>query len=115
RRSLTRYFPEIMAIERSRYPLPAALHDLARVAGLRLVTETDAVGDIPLTDEFLARLAAKCSSAMRLMAPEDHAAGMDRLRAAQRRGEKWRSCYTVLEYGFAGESARPNTPRSGPA
>ena len=99
RRSLTKFFPEILPIELQRYPPVAALHEQAAAAGLRLLRQERAEGRIPLSHEFLSKLAAKCSSAMRLLAPSDHAAGMLRVREAQARGERWLSCYMVLHYG----------------
>lgn len=97
-RSLTHYFPEILAIEARRYPVPQDLHAIAGRAGLQLEEQAQAFGDIPLSDEFVARLEAKCSSAMRQLAPEVHAAGMARVRADQARGALWRSHYLVLQY-----------------
>ena len=98
RRSLTKFFPEILPIELRRYPSPTSLHRHARDASLRLVVQEPAEGYVPLSDDFVATLAAKCSSAMRLLPPEYHAAGMARVREAQARGEQWHSCYTVLHY-----------------
>jgi len=98
RRSLTVFFPEILAIELARYPTLARLHHEADRAGLRLDSEEQAVGRIPLDGEFLGRLEAKCSSAMRLITADQHAAGMDRVRAAGARGEQWLSCYDVVHY-----------------
>jgi SAM-dependent methyltransferase len=98
RRSLTFFFPEILAIERTRYPTIARLHREADRVGLRLDSEEQAVGRIPLDGEFLGKLEAKCSSAMRLMTAEQHAAGMARVRAAGARGEQWLSCYNVVHY-----------------
>src|SRR5262249_51976280 len=97
-RSLTRYFPEILAIELRRYPEPEQLDSAAAAAGLTLIERQNAAGDISLSDEFVARLDAQCSSAMGLLPPDVHAAGMARVRAAQREGAVWRSCYLVLAY-----------------
>src|SRR5438128_2522151 len=97
-RSLTKFFPEILAIELQRYPPLAALHEHATAMGLHLLRQEPAEGRIPLSEEFLRKLEAKCSSAMRLLAPADHAAGIGRVREAQARGEQWLSCYTVLHY-----------------
>ncbi len=99
RRSLIAYFPELLTIELARYPTLEALHQHAAAAGLRMLADEPASGSIPLTDDLIARLAAKFSSAMRLMRPEDHAAGMERARAGQAKGEQWLSCYAVLYYG----------------
>ena len=98
RRSLTRFFPEILPIEMARYPAVPLLHTEAVRAGLHVLPEETASGQIPLDREFLMRLEAKCSSAMRLMAPAAHAAGMARVRAAAAKGEQWLSCYEVLSY-----------------
>ena len=97
-RSLTAYFPDVLAIEQRRYPTPGQLQAAAGVAGLRLEAQEQAVGDVPLSDEFVARLAAKCSSALRLLPPDAHAAGMARVRAGQAQGRLWRSHYLVLHY-----------------
>lgn len=102
RRSLTVHFPEILPIELARYPALPLLHQEAAKAGFQLVSHRQAVGEIPLNADFIARLEAKCSSAIRLMNAADHAAGMARVRSAHARGESWLSCYDVLCY------ARPN-------
>lgn len=107
-RSLVAFFPEILRIEVRRYPALLTLHQRASDACLKLVQEERAEGRIPLSDEFLRSLEAKCSSAMRLLTPNDHEKGMARVRAAQARGEQWHSCYTVLQYALnvAGASAQ---------
>jgi SAM-dependent methyltransferase len=98
RRSLTAFFPEILAIELARYPTIARLDREAGRAGLQLNSKEQVAGRIPLAADFLGKLEAKCSSAMRLMTAEQHAAGMDRVRAAGARGEEWLSCYDVVHY-----------------
>ena len=98
RRSLTRFFPELMSIELDRYPPTADLDRDAAEAGLKRLGERLIEGHIALSDEFLRRLEAKCSSAMRLMGDEDHRRGMARVREAQVRGEQWLSCYELLLY-----------------
>lgn len=97
-RSLTRFFPEILELEQKRYPDPEQLRSAADTAGLTMTLEEPAVGDIPLTDEFLSKLEAKCASAMRLLPAEVHAAGMERVRAARAEGAQWRSHYIVLHF-----------------
>jgi SAM-dependent methyltransferase len=98
RRSLTRFFPEVLPIELRRYPGIPRLHQEAAGVGLLLVSEEEVAGEICIDRDFLARLEAKCSSAIRLITPAEHSAGMDRVRAAQLRGETWVSCYDVLHY-----------------
>ena len=100
-RSLTRYFPEILSIEQRRYPTLGLLHRLALEAGFRTSAEQPATGQVPLTEAFVDGLAARCSSAMRLLTPEQHEAGMVRVRRAQLQGEQWLSCYTVVLYALA--------------
>jgi len=58
-------------------------------------------GDGTHTHDFLQRLEAKCSSAMRLLEPAAHAAGMMRVRAARQEGRQWLSCYEVLLYAHS--------------
>ena len=89
----------ILAVELARYPTLDSLHREAAAAGLQIVRQQSVSGSIPLDDEFLERLAAKCSSALRLISPEAYAAGMARVREAHTRRDRWLYCYTVLEYG----------------
>lgn len=98
RRSLTLFFPELLSIELARYPALSLVHEAATRAGFRLLRHDDASGETPITPDFVERLAARCSSAMRLIDPADHAAGIARVVAAQQRGESWLSCYDVLHY-----------------
>jgi SAM-dependent methyltransferase len=102
RRSLTAFFPEILPIELARYPSVSLLHNRANQVGLQLVSEEEVTGTVALDEEFLARLEAKCSSAMRLMEPMAHAAGMARVRAARAKGEQWASYYDILLYRRSG-------------
>lgn len=97
-RSLTKFFPEILELEQRRYHDPEVLHAAARRGGLRLTSEAHAIGDIPLTDEYLERLESKCASSMRLITPEAHAAGMLRVREARKAGGVWHSHYVVFQY-----------------
>ncbi len=98
RRSLTAFFPEILPIEVARYPRISRLHGEAKVAGFRLLSQGEATGRIPLDREFINALEAKCSSAMRLISPAEHAVGMARVREAGAAGKEWLSCYDVLMY-----------------
>jgi SAM-dependent methyltransferase len=104
-RSLTAFFPETLSIELQRYPSTASLRRHAADAALRLLQAERAEGRIPLSNAFLRSLDARCSSALRLLAPSDHERGMARLRAAQARGEEWHSCYVVLHYGLSAAAA----------
>jgi SAM-dependent methyltransferase len=101
RRSLTEFFPEVLAIELARYPSTPSLHAAAVESGLVHVSEDEVTGKVTIDRDFLERLEAKCSSAMRLMEPAAHAAGMERVRAAGEEGRQWVSCYDVLLYARA--------------
>ncbi len=97
-RSLTRYFPETLDVEFARYPSLERLHRAAGDAGLTLSGTQAAEGSTEFDDSFVAKLEEKCSSALRLISSEAHQEGMERVRHAQRKGETWFSCYTVLKY-----------------
>jgi SAM-dependent methyltransferase len=97
-RSLTRFFPEILALEQARYPDPERLEAAAQGEGFRLVLQEDAVGEMPLDDAFIASLQAKCASAMRLLSDEVHESGMARVRKARAEGLAWSSHYVILHY-----------------
>lgn len=97
-RSLTRHFPETLEIELDRYPRMRDLDEAAADADLRLVGREAAEGNIPLDDDFIAKLEAKCSSSLRLISSEAHKKGIESLREAGQRGEQWFSCYTVVKY-----------------
>ncbi len=98
KRSLTRFFPEILEVELRRYPTLAQLDAAAAPAGLRRVGTALAEGHVALDDAFLAKLEAKCSSGMRLIPDRCHRRGMERVREASARGERWLSSYSVLTY-----------------
>lgn len=94
-RSLTRFFPEILEHELARYPTANALQQAALVAGFSGGGAERVEGTQSITDEYIAKLSAKCSSALRLIPPAAHTAGIDRVRQAQAAGEPWRSLYTI--------------------
>jgi ubiquinone/menaquinone biosynthesis C-methylase UbiE len=98
KRSLSKYFPEILEIELNRYLGKDELYDIARDSNLHIIESYKAEGFVDLSNDFISKLERKCSSAMRLIPDEKHKEGMKRLREGQKRGEKWFSCYTVLKY-----------------
>lgn len=98
RRSLTRFFPEVLEVELRRYPNFHQLEGFASAAGLREAAPEPAEGHIELDESFIAKLEAKCSSAMRLIPDAAHRRGMERVRAASRRGERWLSSYSMLRF-----------------
>ncbi len=97
-RSLTRYFPETLEIERRRYPDPSELDRQASAAGLRLKERRTVTGKLELSPDFVQKLEARCASSLRLLPDEAHRAGMARVRAASERSEIWHSQYTVYRY-----------------
>jgi SAM-dependent methyltransferase len=98
RRSLTKYFPEILEIEIDRYPAFEELNLFAQSNGFKLIETKQLQGTAELNDEFITKLKQKCSSAMRLMPDELHKKGIERVREAQKKGEGWHSYYTMLKY-----------------
>jgi SAM-dependent methyltransferase len=106
RRSLTRFFPETLEIENRRHPSLEELDAAAEHGDLCRVWTALAEGHVALDDAFLAKLEAKCSSAMRLISDADHQRGMQRVRAASNAGQRWLSSYTVLAYAARGDANR---------
>jgi SAM-dependent methyltransferase len=97
-RSLTYFFPESLSYELARYPKAAELYDAAISAGLSYHGAETIQGTRELDDDYIARLAAKCSSALRLISDEAHKRGLERVRQAQAQGQLWRSLYTIYHY-----------------
>jgi SAM-dependent methyltransferase len=97
-RSLTQYFPEVLEIELARYPRLTALHDHAQRAGLRPSGAKPARGRTEIDDACVSTLEAKGYSCLRLIPEQAYRSGIERVRHAQGRGEKWLSCYTVVRY-----------------
>ena len=98
KRSLSKYFPEILDIELERYPSIKELCDTAKVFGIELLDIKEAEALIDFNDNFVSSLERKCSSSMRLIPEEKHRKGMDRIREGKTKGEKWLSSYSVLKY-----------------
>jgi len=97
RRSLTRYFPEILEGELARYPKPEELRSNAAEAGFSPL-EVEAEEEIvALDEEFIAKLKKKCFSSLRLISDQAHREGIERIIRVQRRGEQWHSCYTIFK------------------
>jgi ubiquinone/menaquinone biosynthesis C-methylase UbiE len=100
-RSLARFFPETVGINLRRYPLIEELIGLAQASGLSLASKARALGYLPLDDRFMATLKRKGISELRLLSDDVHARGIQRAEEARRRGEKWLSQTTVLEFKVA--------------
>jgi ubiquinone/menaquinone biosynthesis C-methylase UbiE len=98
RRSLTRYFPETLEVELTCYAKAEELGSSAVQSGLAYLGMEPAEGVIDLDAEFVAKLEQRCSSSMRLISEEAHRKGIERVRLAQKQGERWISCYTIFRY-----------------
>jgi len=98
KRSLSKYFPDILEIELKRYPTIKVLNKIAKALGLELMEINKAEGLTDLDDNFVSKLARKCASSMRLIPDGKHKEGMERIREGQINGEKWISSYSVLKY-----------------
>lgn len=97
RRSLTKFFPEIMKIELDRCPDIEVLKSLAKAHNYVFSGIELAEGEIDL-ETYAENLEAKNSSAMRLMNDQAHKKGMERVREAAKRGEKWLSSYSIVKF-----------------
>ena len=98
KRSLSKYFPDILEIELKRYPAIKELCDTAKVFGMELLDINEAEGLIELDDNFVSKLGRKCASSMRIIPNEKHKEGMDRIREGKMKGEKWLSSYSILKF-----------------
>ena len=97
-RSLAVFFPEILAHELARYPRVETLHVAALAVGLSGGAATRSERLSPISAADIDKLAAKCSSALRLISDEAHQRGLERARQAQVQGESWRSLYTIYHF-----------------
>lgn len=97
-RSLTLFFPEVLEHELARYPAPQRLHEAATSAGLAVLKPLHVAGAHAITDEQITNLAAKSSSALRLISAEALATGLQRVQQAQQEGIQWQSLYTIYRY-----------------
>lgn len=111
-RSLARFFPETVAVNRGRYPTLPALCALARASSFDPVAEVPCDGHLALDDRLMAALSSKAMSELRELSDQAHSAGMQRVRAARERGESWLSRTTRLTFRRlpdAGRVARSRT------
>lgn len=97
-RSLSLFFPEIIDSELKRYPRFAVLDKLAGRAGLRNIAIKRVQGRIDIDDDFVAKLAQKCASALHGISENAFSEGMRRVEQARRQNAKWLSKYSVIHY-----------------
>lgn len=98
KRSLSKYFLEILEIELQRYPPIKELEETAKDFGMKLLETKEAEGLIDLDDNFVSSLERKCASSMRLISEQKHRKGMDKIKEGKKKGEKWLSSYSVLKF-----------------
>jgi SAM-dependent methyltransferase len=103
-RTLAALFPETLPINLERYPSAGQLVSTALDAGLRLVSRRRVRGYIDLDDRFMATLADKAISELRLIPDDAHAEGMKRAQEAREQGAKWLSQSTALSWVRHGDS-----------
>jgi SAM-dependent methyltransferase len=98
KRSLSKFFPEILNVEMERYPSLELIISSAGHAGLHHACTILAEGYRNIDDEFIESVKRKCSSSMRLITDEQHQKGLERIRIAKEKGEKWFSSYSVMNF-----------------
>lgn len=96
KRSLSKFFPEILKVEMDRYPAADLILKSAKHAGLAHIRTELAEGFQKIDDEFIKRVKSKCSSSMRLITDEQHRKGLERITEAKAKGGKWLSSYSIL-------------------
>lgn len=96
KRSLSKFFPEILQVELNRYPSYEQIIECSKNSGMQIQKIVNAEGYHDINEEFLIRVRSKCSSSMRLIPDDAHKRGIDMLLEAKKRGEKWFSSYTVI-------------------
>jgi hypothetical protein len=97
-RGLARLFPESIELNLSRYPEIDDLVGYAHSAGFSGTDRSLAVGEIEIDERLLATIEQRGISELRLISDEAYAEGLQRVRKAQARGEKWLSQTTVLRF-----------------
>lgn len=95
KRSLSKFFPEILQVELDRYPSLDSIKKSAGNSGFNLFQIIPAEGYSDINDDFIEKVKSKCSSSMRLITDEQHKRGVERLLKAKESGEKWFSTYSI--------------------
>jgi SAM-dependent methyltransferase len=103
-RSLAKLFPETVALNLARYPTIDELVRLARAGGLVLIDVRGASGELEFDDRFIATIEQRGISELRLISEDAYTRGLDRVRDARARGEKWLSRTTVLRFDLEPKS-----------
>ena len=98
KRSLSKFFPEILNVEMERYPSLELIISSAANAGFHHACTRLAEGYRDIDEEFFDSVKNKCSSSMRLITDEQHKKGLERILVAKEKGEKWFSSYSILKF-----------------
>jgi len=98
RRSSIKYFPEQLEIELGRYPKVEELHNHAQKSGFQLAGSDIVAGYYDINNELISKLERRYTSSLQLLSDRAHRQGMERVKEAKSRNEKWFSNYTILKY-----------------
>ena len=98
KRSGTQYFPETLPIELERYPSIAELNQSAFSNSLVLKRTAHTEESFEIDDDLISKIEKKRSSSLRLIPETAFQEGLNRIRKAKLKGEKWLSSYTILKY-----------------
>jgi ubiquinone/menaquinone biosynthesis C-methylase UbiE len=98
KRSGTKYFPETLKVELERYPSTEELNKYAFAHSLLLKRIKHAEKIYEIDDDLISKIEKKSSSSLRLIPEIAFQDGLNRVRKAKLRGEKWLSSYTILKY-----------------
>ena len=98
KRSGTKFFPETLRVELERYPTLEELNKFAFTNSLiiRRTEHSEKASDID--DDLISKIEKKRSSSLRLISESAFLEGLNRIRNAKLKGEKWFSSYTILKY-----------------
>jgi ubiquinone/menaquinone biosynthesis C-methylase UbiE len=98
KRSGTKYFPETLSVELERYPELSHLNQCAISHSLLLKRIKHLEQASEIDDDLISKIEKKRSSSLRLIPEKAFREGLERIRKAKLKGEKWLSSYTVLKY-----------------
>lgn len=98
RRSGTKYFPETLRVELERYPELTQLNQYAISHSLLLKTIKHIEQSSEIDDDLISKIEKKRSSSLRLIPEKAFQEGLERMKKAKLKGEKWLSSYTIIKY-----------------
>lgn len=98
KRSGTKFFPETLRVELERYPAVEKLNEFAFAHSLIISRTEHSEATSEIDDDLISKIEKKRSSSLRLIPESAFLEGLNRIRKAKLRGEKWLSSYTILKY-----------------